>query len=315
MDLKSLVQTDLNLLVVLQVLLEEGSVSRAAQRLYLTQSAVSKALGRLRELYNDPLFTRSAQAMVPTPKALALQEQLPAVMTALNQLITPQEFNPATVRASIRMAVGEHAGIVLLPPLIERIQQDAPGLQLQALNRVEHQLDLLAAGELDFALHMQHQSYPSDFVYRTLLTSLPGLMVRAGHPLTNSLVSREEINQLKFVRLMMPDEKELEFLAQIDLGKLVSAEENTVFQTSHIGTAIEVVRRTDCVLPIPKIMAIDKIITTGMAWLQFQPFANYAINYTLVNHVRTENSPLHRWLAEVIQEVAAVVAGPQRRIT
>lgn len=76
MDTRTLARIDLNLLVALQVLLEERNVSKAAERLFITQSAMSKTLGRLRELFDDPLFTRSSHGMVPTPRALDIQKKL-----------------------------------------------------------------------------------------------------------------------------------------------------------------------------------------------------------------------------------------------
>lgn len=307
MDLKTLAQIDLNLLVVLQVLLEEGSVSAAAKRLFLTQSAVSKALGRLRDQFDDPLFSRTSGGMVPTPKALLMQEQLPPVLSALERLVTPERFQPETANATIRLAIGEHAGILLLPPLIESLQKQAPGIKLQALNRVENQLDRLAAGELDFAIHMQHQHYSQEFSPRLLFRSSQGLMVREGHPLLRRAMHQIDINTLKFVRLILPDASELEFLANIDADKRLLAEANTVFESSHVASAVEVVRRTDCVLPIPEVLSIDPMMTRGTTWLQFNPFGEFTINYVLVGHTRIDNSPLHRWVADQIQAVTAKI--------
>src|SRR5210317_927284 len=96
MDIHRLARTDLNLLVALEALLEERNVSRAAERLYITQSAMSKTLGRLRELFDDPLFIRKAGEMVPTPRALQLAEHLPALLLAVQAMIRPVEFNPLT---------------------------------------------------------------------------------------------------------------------------------------------------------------------------------------------------------------------------
>ncbi len=305
MDLKTLAQIDLNLLVVMQVLLEEGSVSGAAKRLFLTQSAVSKALGRLRDQFDDPLFTRTSSGMVATPKALQMREKLPALLSAMEGLVTPEQFQPQTAKETIRLAIGEHTGLLLLPPLIEALQKRAPGIKLQALNRVEHQLDRLTAGELDFAIHMQHQRYPLEFKPRLLFRSTQGLMVRQGHPLLSRPVAQVDPRELKFVRLILPDASELEFLTNIDADKRGMAEANTVFETSHVASAVEVIRRTDCVLPIPQVLSLDQTITRGTTWLHFNPFGEFATNYVLVSHARIENSSLHRWVAGQIQTVTA----------
>ena len=89
MLLEQLGRIDLNLLIILQVLLEERNGSKAARRLHLSQSAVSKALGRLRDTFNDPLFIRSAYGLEPTGRALALQQQLQPILLSLDNLIQP----------------------------------------------------------------------------------------------------------------------------------------------------------------------------------------------------------------------------------
>lgn len=305
MDIRPLVQADLNLLVVLQVLLEEGSVSRAADRLFLSQSAVSKSLARLRDLFQDPLFTRSSEGMVPTPKAQAIKDQLPIALASVHELITPKTFDPASARGVISMAIGEHAGILLLPSVVAKLATLAPGVQLRALNRVEQQLDRLAGGELDFALHMQHQNYSTEFNARSLLGSAPGLIVRDGHPLAGKPVIYEDLAPYQFVRLIMPDQNELEFFAQVEVVKQMQANLSTVFETSHVASAVETIRRTDCILPMPRLMGLDAAIIKGTCWLDFDLYENYTINYSLVNHVRTENSPLHRWVAGLLADAAA----------
>ncbi|MCV6627227.1 MAG: LysR family transcriptional regulator, partial [Cellvibrionaceae bacterium] len=155
MDTRQLARIDLNLLVALQVLLEERNVSRAADRLFITQSAMSKTLGRLRELFDDPLFTRSSHGMVPTPKALELQPLLQKALGQVQALTTGSEFEPAAFEGEISIAVAEYVGVVLLPALMQILQAEAPLLRVRTLSRVERQLDELTDGGLDFAIHMR----------------------------------------------------------------------------------------------------------------------------------------------------------------
>lgn len=112
MDTRQLARMDLNLLVAFQVLLEERHVSRAADRLFITQSAMSKTLGRLRDLFGDPLFTRSSHGMVPTPKAIELQAQIQGVLSQVQSITTGQEFDPKTYEGEISIAVSEYVGVV-----------------------------------------------------------------------------------------------------------------------------------------------------------------------------------------------------------
>ena len=105
-----LARIDLNLLVTLQVLIEERNVTRAAERLFITQPAMSRTLSRLRDLFDDPLFTRAARGLIPTPRTEELAELLPDLLASVGQLVTPQSFDPATCEQSFRIAVVEQFG-------------------------------------------------------------------------------------------------------------------------------------------------------------------------------------------------------------
>ncbi len=133
MDIRDLGRLDLNLLVALEALLEEGSVSRAAERLFITQSAMSKTLGRLRELFDDPLFVRKGSGMIPTPRAEQLARQLPQVLLAVQQMLAPLTFDPLTYEGQFNLLLQGHMGLWLLPLLIERLRSSAPNIRLSAL--------------------------------------------------------------------------------------------------------------------------------------------------------------------------------------
>ncbi len=109
MSFEKLARIDLNLLVCLHVLLEECSVTHAARRLNLSQSAVSKSLTRLREQFDDPLFTRTAHGMAPTPRAQALLPLLDHLLREVEQLTAPAEFVPETSERHFKMALVESA--------------------------------------------------------------------------------------------------------------------------------------------------------------------------------------------------------------
>ncbi|MCZ6830223.1 MAG: LysR family transcriptional regulator, partial [Gammaproteobacteria bacterium] len=102
---RQLIRMDLNLLVVLQVLLEERNVTRAAERLSVSQPALSKTLQKLRESFDDELFTRTAHGLIPTPKAEALGAGLPTALLSLDKLLEDEEFDPATYEGAFRIAI------------------------------------------------------------------------------------------------------------------------------------------------------------------------------------------------------------------
>jgi len=125
-------RVDLNLLTVLLVLHREGSVSRTADKLHLGQPAVSGALSRLREMFNDPLFVRSAQGMIATPRAESLVAALLPMMEQMQQvLFQPPRFSPATDSHTFRMGMSDWVESWLMPGLLARTAREAPGITLQ----------------------------------------------------------------------------------------------------------------------------------------------------------------------------------------
>lgn len=145
---------DLNLLLVLQVLLEEGSVTRTAERLYLGQPAISGALARLRSAFDDPLFVRTPRGMRPTPRAVALGEQIRPFLLLLHQeLQGPPSFDPATSDRVFHVGMSDALEMTLMPDLLRLLSQEAPDVRV-----IAHQADsvrvpdLLEAGEIELAV-------------------------------------------------------------------------------------------------------------------------------------------------------------------
>lgn len=110
---------DLNLLVVLEALLSEHSVTRASEKLDLSQSATSHALGRLRKFFQDPLLVRTPKGMVPTRRAEELIDPLDDILLKLEQMIQPILFNPTTAKGTIRVASTDYASVVILPVVLK----------------------------------------------------------------------------------------------------------------------------------------------------------------------------------------------------
>lgn len=302
MDTRQLARMDLNLLVAFQVLLEERHVSRAADRLFITQSAMSKTLGRLRDLFDDPLFTRSSHGMVPTPRALELQSQVQGVLSQVQSITTGQQFDPKTYEGEISIAVSEYVGVVLLPALMQLLQQEAPLLRVTTLSRVELQLDELTDGGLDFAIHVRRSHYRPEFNLKNLGSTKPVLLVRKGHPLWRQRKPDwKDISQYPRVALYMPNVEEMELIDQVgEVFYQMEHDMREVFETSHLYTAMEVVRRTDCIMMGPPFLTDFAQFGGGLMSLPIPTHQEVQINYVLVSHKRTENSPLHSWLAEKI---------------
>src|SRR5262249_27785924 len=154
MDAARLNGFDLNLLVVFDVLLAERNVTRAAKRLGLSQSAVSNALGRLRERLEDRGLVRAANGMVPTPRALALPREGSAALARIGNAVGGgAEFDPASARRTFVIAATDYVQYVLVGRLVELIRRAAPGVELQIVAPAkDFPWNGLEAGSLDLLI-------------------------------------------------------------------------------------------------------------------------------------------------------------------
>ncbi len=149
MDLRSF---DLNLLVVLHALITEQSVSRAALKLHLSQPATSAALKRLRSALHDPLLVRDGLQMVLTPRAEELLLPLENILGQIGTLDTPRGFDPAIFQRTMRIATNDYGAFILIPPLMNRLQQIAPGIDLEVWEIGRDALAALNEGKIDLAI-------------------------------------------------------------------------------------------------------------------------------------------------------------------
>lgn len=143
---------DLNLLVILDVLLSEQHVTRAAERLHLSQPAVSHALARLRDLLGDPLLVRQGGSLVPTARALELATPLAEALAQVQTLLAPNRFDPASARRKFRLAMSDYSAAIFLPNLVRTLRSEAPGIDLQIIQASrEGMIDGVVNGDLDLA--------------------------------------------------------------------------------------------------------------------------------------------------------------------
>jgi DNA-binding transcriptional LysR family regulator len=148
---QNLSRLDLNLIVVLEALLMDGSVTRAASRLHVTQSAVSHALRKLRAFFDDPLFTKTPDGVVPTPKALELAAPIAEIMsTVRGSLLSEAAFDPRTAQRTFGFALNDIGELAVLPILVERLRSHAPACTINTIQALPNPIGpLLESGAAD----------------------------------------------------------------------------------------------------------------------------------------------------------------------
>ena len=145
-------RVDLNLLVVLDALLSEQHVTRAAERLHLSQPAVSHALARLRDLLGDPLLVRQGGMLVPTARALELAAPLAEALAQVQALLAPNRFDPASAKRRFRVAMSDYSAAIFLPGLVRVLRREASGIDLQIIQASrEGMVEGVLNGDIDLA--------------------------------------------------------------------------------------------------------------------------------------------------------------------
>lgn len=180
----NLAAMDLNLLRVLDAVLGERHLTRAAARVGLSQPATSHALARLRRLFGDPLFVRTREGLVPTARAEALAAPLHEALALLTRCVEgAAAFDPATTRRRFTVATADYGLFVLIPPLLERLGREAPGADLWVRAVASDPFEQLARGDADVVLSPLDVAAPPAAIHaRTLYEERFVCMVRQGHP-------------------------------------------------------------------------------------------------------------------------------------
>ena len=299
-------RVDLNLFVVLDAIYTEGGITRASERLNLTQPAISHALSRLREVVGDPLFVREGHAMAPTPAAHALigpvRRALREIEGSLNQL---KRFDPATSTRAFRIGMRHIVESSALPGLARRIRCQAPHVRLAAVHHDRDALHgALATGELDAVIDVLLPRVPQ-VSYERLAGGNMVVAMRAGHPrLADTL---DLATYLELEHVMASSRRAGPGLEDLALERL-GHERRVVVRCQHHWTACQVVAGSDLLLTLPARYAGRANAALGNRLFPF-PLDAPANDLYLYWHANLEDEPGNHWLREQIRVGLSEAAG------
>jgi DNA-binding transcriptional LysR family regulator len=301
---------DLNLLVAFQVLMQEKNVTRAAERLFVTQPAMSKTLNRLRNLIDDELFVRSSHGLTPTPKTLELEKPVNHILGQLTELmVTNQEFDPANTAATISLATLGTSASVGMPAFINKLRQNAPKLMLISQNIDDKWEDRLRTGNLDFAIVAKNK-FNDDFVTKKLMNIKPVLYMRNDHPLAKvEHITLEQRREYQHMAVYFPNFE----TTREEMQKLFASFgilSNVPFLTTNLMVCLETLRKTDMLMIASDRLMDSSLVSEHFVSKPLEDLINLKIDaLSLVQHVRTKNSALHQYLADLIVESFAEANG------
>ncbi len=291
----------------------EGSLTRAAATLAMTQPAVSHALRRLRETLGDELFVRSAHGMKPTARAQALWPQVRSALATLRQALAPGSFDPAQDAAQFRLAMADATAALLAPPLVDAIERAGAQVNLRMLPLTTRDpRRLLEAGEADLAVGffpevlaaVVAEGHDSLLRHARLYDSRYVCVMRRGHPLARTALTLDTYCAAHHLLVSFSGRPYgLVDQALAALGR----QRRIVLTVNQFFTAGRVVARSDLltVLPDGFVAATgqgDELVTREL------PLALAPVNVEMVWHLRQDGDAAHRWLRAQVQ-AATVVAG------
>ncbi|MGE8671993.1 MAG: LysR family transcriptional regulator [Achromobacter kerstersii] len=287
---------------VFLTVLHERSVTRAAQRLNLTQPAVSYALGRLREQFNDPLFVRTATGMQPTPVAFALADPIERGMNSFAEAVSlRQQFDPATSTRRFRLSMSDIGEMVFLPLLMERVHALAPRLQIEVLEvALEHLPHALKDGEVDLAIG-NLAGLGRHTCHADLFSERYACMGRRGHPVLSAGLTRSQFKRLDHI--LVASRASAHRLLDDVLGE-AGLHRQPYLTLPHFSAAAEIVRRTDLTVTLPYRAAIwfnrDNAFDIRPLPITLPPLC-----VTVHWHARFESDPGTMWLRRLVEATLA----------
>lgn len=290
---------DLNLLVALQTLLEESNVTRAAQRLGVTQPAMSRTLTRLRSLFDDPLFVRTAQGLAATPRALELAPRLNASLADIAGLVRPAEFDPATSQRTWRIATTDYGANSMLPLVLERLHREAPGVNLEITYWRKDGYGLLESNAVELALGTVENNTPAGIHGRGLGDDHLVCLLRQDHPAIAAGLTPESFAALPHI-LIDVGGSDPRGLVDFALEKQ-GLKRQVAMRLPHFMAALAMAARTDMLVSVPQTLARLYGAQNGLAICPM-PIAIPPFRYALLWHQRLHYDPGHTWLRSLFFE-------------
>jgi DNA-binding transcriptional LysR family regulator len=290
---------DLNLLIAFDALYDARNVTRAAERLALTQPTVSGMLARLRDLFGDPLFVRTQHGVLPTPRAEALCEPVKALLASAEALVTPGEFDPGSAEMTVSISANDYMQQALIVPFIERLRKQAPGIRLAIMPAAIAGLaEKLARGTVDLAISIPEFADPA-LPRRLLYTERYVCVARRDHPLKGKTLSLEAFCSFDHVMVSPtgggfsgPTD---EALAELGARRRVSVS----LPSFHV--MLETIRADDFLALVP-----ERLLYGKMAGLELfeSPVSVPDFDVIACWHRRVEADPAQRWIRELLDSVA-----------
>jgi DNA-binding transcriptional LysR family regulator len=299
MELRDL---DLNLLLVLDALYEEGTLTRTAQRLRLSQPTISAALAKLRRVLGDELFVRVGGVMQPTARAEALQPVVSSVLKTIRiDLLALAGFEPASAAGAFTFSLSDVGELEFLPRLLKRISAEAPNLEIRSVVAKPKDLETaMDSGEVDLAAGYFPDLVSSVFKQQLLFRHRSACIVRRNHPTIGADMSLDDYLAAEHIAVA----QEGRVRDVVDLGLAALGLQRCVgLQTAHFLSVPFIVAASDLIGTIPRPLALYFSVACDLLVIE-PPFPVPLIEVKQVWHRRFDGQPRLRWFRHLVAEMS-----------
>ncbi|MGV2989909.1 LysR family transcriptional regulator [Vibrio sp. E150_011] len=303
---RSLAQLDLNLLKVFKVLIEEKKTITAAKRLNMTQPAVSRALSRLRDFFDDELFVRTRHGLRATEKGELLGERLPAIMNDLSTLFNEfDEFNPTEYKAHFKIAINSFLNISFPARLYLELLTLAPNITLSIETWGPSTLEKLVNNEIDLGINYNLNDFPKELTRKQVAFDVFQILVRQGHPLEGKVVEMTDFERYPMVTAIVPSwNEELSHITKLANQNQVNVA--SPFRTESISSLLDVTEKTNALFPTSffidqkRTQNLNKVALSDNILSKISGSTKEIDVYT---HYLNRNSSVFKWLTSTIEDL------------
>ncbi len=282
---------ELKQLRILKALLQERNLSRVAEKIGLTQQAISEQLRKLREIFDDRLLVRQGNGMVPTPLAEQLETKIHTILDDIESLLKPSAFDPATHKGILSISATDYAILAILPPLLEQVRKLAPELKIIVRDFESDNLNqLMVAGEVDLALTFP-AFIPDNLPYKLLFEEQHVCIAGKKHPWKDKPLTLSDAAKLPQL-IISPSRANLrgshdEWFAKQGLQR------NIVMSVPSFSTAPDIIAATDTIAFYPsRLLPNKKVIPLNLKT------KTPKFKVVVAWHSRSNHSPLHQWVID-----------------
>jgi DNA-binding transcriptional LysR family regulator len=290
---------DLNLLVTLDVLLAEGSVARAARRLRLSPSAMSRALARLRDVTGDPLLVRAGRGLVASPRALELREKVRQLVQDAEAVLRPTEvLDLANLVRTFTIRTSDGFVETFAPALMTRLAKEAPGIRLRFVQKLDRESSHLRDGQADLETGVIGRTTGPEVRAQALFKDRFVGVARHGHQSIQK--AKTTIKQYAAQRHVLASRRGIITGPVDDALEGLGIQRNIAIMVSGFGAALAIARETELVATVPERHTAS--LREGMATFAL-PFDVAEFTVSMLWHPRMDGDPTHRWLRGCIRDV------------